>query len=97
MSRGCGRVAQGSAIVNTHVLFCVKSYPQKHAVRRPPATNTHRTTTIFYDKWLDQSMTYSSAYFEKDNQNLFDAQISKYKQIAKSLNLNENYRMCINT
>jgi Cyclopropane fatty acid synthase and related methyltransferases len=35
-------------------------------------------------------MTYSSAYFEKDNQNLFDAQISKYKQIAKSLNLNEN-------
>ena len=44
----------------------------------------------FYDKWLDQSMTYSSAYFEKDNQNLFDAQISKYKQIAKSLNLNEN-------
>ena len=44
----------------------------------------------FYDKWLDQSMTYSSAYFEKDNQNLFDAQISKYQQIAKSLNLNEN-------
>ncbi len=44
----------------------------------------------FYDKWLDQSMTYSSAYFDKDNQNLFDAQISKYKQIAKSLNLNEN-------
>ena len=44
----------------------------------------------FYDKWLDQSMTYSSAYFEQDNQNLFDAQISKYQQIAKSLNLNEN-------
>jgi cyclopropane-fatty-acyl-phospholipid synthase len=44
----------------------------------------------FYDKWLDQSMTYSSAYFEQDNQNLFDAQISKYHQIAKSLNLNEN-------
>ena len=47
----------------------------------------------FYDKWLDQSMTYSSAYFEKDNQNLFDAQISKYKQIAKSLNLNENSKV----
>ena len=47
----------------------------------------------FYDKWLDQSMTYSSAYFEKDNQNLFDAQINKYKQIADSLNLNENSKV----
>ncbi len=47
----------------------------------------------FYDKWLDQSMTYSSAYFDKDNQNLYDAQISKYHQIAKSLNLNENSKV----
>ena len=27
----------------------------------------------FYNKWLDSSMTYSSAYFEKENQNLFEA------------------------
>ena len=47
----------------------------------------------FYNKWLDQSMTYSSAYFDKDNQNLYDAQISKYYQIAKSLNLNENSKV----
>ena len=47
----------------------------------------------FYNKWLDQSMTYSSAYFDKDNQNLYDAQISKYDQIAKSLNLNENSKV----
>ena len=47
----------------------------------------------FYGKWLDQSMTYSSAYFDKDNQNLYDAQISKYYQIAKSLNLNENSKV----
>ncbi len=47
----------------------------------------------FYDKWLDQSMTYSSAYFDKNNQNLYDAQISKYHQIAKSLNLNENSKV----
>ncbi len=44
----------------------------------------------FYTKWLDKSMTYSSAYFEKENQNLFDAQINKYYKIAKALNLNEN-------
>ncbi len=47
----------------------------------------------FYTQWLDSSMTYSSAYFEKDNQNLFDAQINKYHKIAESLNLNENSKV----
>ena len=47
----------------------------------------------FYTKWLDKSMTYSSAYFEKENQNLFDAQLNKYHKIAESLNLNENSKV----
>ena len=38
-------------------------------------------------------MTYSSAYFEKENQNLFDAQLNKYHKIAESLNLNENSKV----
>ena len=44
----------------------------------------------FYKHWLDQSMTYSSAIFHENNINLFDAQINKYEQIAKPMNLNEN-------
>ena len=44
----------------------------------------------FYEKWLDQSMTYSSAIFDKKNTNLSDAQLNKYKKIAESLSLNEN-------
>ena len=44
----------------------------------------------FYEKWLDKSMTYSSAIFDKQNTNLPDAQINKYKKIADSLSLNEN-------
>ena len=44
----------------------------------------------FYELWLDQSMTYSSAIFCGKNKNLYDAQINKYKQIAYPLNLNEN-------
>ncbi len=44
----------------------------------------------FYEKWLDQSMTYSSALFDKKNTNLSDAQLNKYKKIADSLSLNEN-------
>ena len=47
----------------------------------------------FYTKWLDRSMTYSSAYFEKENQNLYDAQLNKYHKIAESLNLNENSKV----
>ncbi len=44
----------------------------------------------FYEKWLDQSMTYSSAIFDQQNTNLLDAQINKFKKIAESLSLNEN-------
>ncbi len=44
----------------------------------------------FYEKWLDQSMTYSSAIFDQKNTNLSDAQLNKYKKIADSLSLNEN-------
>ncbi len=44
----------------------------------------------FYEKWLDQTMTYSSAIFDQKNTNLPDAQINKYKKIADSLELNEN-------
>ncbi len=44
----------------------------------------------FYEKWLDNTMTYSSAIFDKQNTNLSDAQINKYKKIADSLSLNEN-------
>ena len=44
----------------------------------------------FYKHWLDQSMTYSSAIFNKKNDDLFEAQINKYNQIAKPMHLNEN-------
>ena len=35
-------------------------------------------------------MTYSSAIFSNENNNLYDAQINKYDQIAKPMQLNEN-------
>ena len=35
-------------------------------------------------------MTYSSAIFSQKDNNLYDAQIYKYEQIAKPMNLNEN-------
>ena len=44
----------------------------------------------FYEQWLDKTMTYSSAIFDKNNTSLSEAQINKYKKIADNLSLNEN-------
>jgi cyclopropane-fatty-acyl-phospholipid synthase len=41
----------------------------------------------FYDKWLDPTMTYSSAKFDRPGQSLPDAQTAKYKALAQSMGL----------
>ncbi len=41
----------------------------------------------FYAHWLDPTMTYSSARFETPDQPLEDAQLTKYRAIARNLNL----------
>ena len=47
----------------------------------------------FYKQWLDKTMTYSSAIFPVKNCDLYDAQIHKYDQIAKPMQLNENSKL----
>ena len=37
----------------------------------------------FYRLWLDESMTYSAALFESDDQSLADAQLNKYANLAR--------------
>ncbi len=39
----------------------------------------------FYKLWLDETMTYSSAYFEGEAKTLEEAQLQKYDQILKGL------------
>lgn len=41
----------------------------------------------FYTAWLDPTMTYSSAIFSAKDQPLQDAQLTKYRSIARNLNL----------
>jgi cyclopropane-fatty-acyl-phospholipid synthase len=41
----------------------------------------------FYSAWLDPTMTYSSALFEEDAQDLTAAQHNKYKRLAEAINL----------
>lgn len=41
----------------------------------------------FYARWLDPTMTYSSAVFSYDGEALEDAQVEKYRAVARSLGL----------
>jgi len=41
----------------------------------------------FYRQWLDPTMTYSSALFERDGMSLEDAQRNKWRRIAEELDL----------
>lgn len=43
----------------------------------------------FYQLWLDETMSYSCGYFNKDNDSLHDAQQQKVHHILKKLNLEE--------
>ena len=47
----------------------------------------------FYRLWLDSTMTYSSAVFERDDQSLPDAQMSKYRRIAEMLDLTSDHHV----
>ena len=44
----------------------------------------------FYDKWLDKSMTYSSAIFKTQTQKLFDAQVNKFENLSQLCSIKEN-------
>jgi cyclopropane-fatty-acyl-phospholipid synthase len=47
----------------------------------------------FYERWLDATMTYSSALFEAPGQNLEAAQLAKYRGIADALELKPGDRV----
>lgn len=47
----------------------------------------------FYQKWLDPSMTYSSARFAEPNVTLEEAQVAKYESLAKKLALRSDHHV----
>ena len=44
----------------------------------------------FYEKWLDESMTYSSAIFKDPEDNLYKGQINKFENLANITGVKEN-------
>lgn len=47
----------------------------------------------FYETWLDRTMTYSSAVFEKPGESLETAQTRKYRRLAEAMNLKAGHRV----
>jgi cyclopropane-fatty-acyl-phospholipid synthase len=47
----------------------------------------------FYERWLDPSMTYSSAWFERKGQKLDAAQRNKYAALAKAMDLKPGHHV----
>jgi len=47
----------------------------------------------FYERWLDPSMTYSSAKFDTPEQSLSDAQRNKYASLARRIELRPEHRL----
>jgi len=43
----------------------------------------------FYSLWLDETMSYSCAYFKNENDSLYEAQMNKIHHLLKKLNLKE--------
>ena len=44
----------------------------------------------FYEKWLDKSMTYSSGMFKNESDDLYNAQLNKYGNLAKITDIKNN-------
>ncbi len=47
----------------------------------------------FYALWLDPSMTYSSAFFSRDEMSLEEAQREKYRRLAEAADIHEGHRV----
>ena len=84
-----GRLAIGSLVVRISNMI-------RHVFNRNSRAGSKRNIEAhydlgndFYSAWLDPSMTYSSALFDRPNLSLEQAQTAKYARIADELDLRE--------
>jgi cyclopropane-fatty-acyl-phospholipid synthase len=71
-----------------------------HSMRSNTKTGSRKNISFHYDlgnsfyaKWLDQSMTYSSAIFEEESQDLGHAQKAKYRRLAELADIREGHHV----
>ncbi len=81
------RLARGSPLAR---MFHGLSHALRGNSRRGSKRNIHAHYDLgndFYARWLDPTMTYSSARFATPDQSLADAQTHKYASLARSIDL----------
>ena len=81
------RLVEGNAVMRVlNYLGHLVRPNTRHGARR----NIHAHYDLgnaFYQRWLDPSMTYSSARFERPEQSLTEAQRAKYASLARAMDL----------
>lgn len=78
-----GQLARGGWIVRSmNMLRHVFSRRNSRAGARKNIIAHYDLGNEFYERWLDPSMTYSSALFESPNQSLEQGQMNKYREIC---------------
>lgn len=64
-----------------------KNYSMKH--QKDDVTYHYDIGNEFYKLWLDETLSYSCAYFKSETDSLHDAQLNKIHHLLKKLNLKE--------
>jgi cyclopropane-fatty-acyl-phospholipid synthase len=92
MSKLGGRLSEIKPLRAVHAI--------KHKLRPNTRSGSRRNIAAhydlgnaFYEQWLDPSMTYSSALFEREGMSLEDAQIAKWRRIAELLDLKPGHTL----
>lgn len=73
--------------------FWQRIRPERRHDRVRSMNDHYNLGNSFYESWLDETMTYSSARFETPDQDLADAQRHKYEAIADSAGLGPGMRV----
>ncbi|MEQ9316195.1 MAG: cyclopropane-fatty-acyl-phospholipid synthase family protein [Henriciella sp.] len=83
-----GKLAVGGALVKiANKIRHIFNRNSKSGARRNIMAH-YDLGNAFYESWLDESMTYSSALFDRPNLSLEQGQASKYSSIASLINAN---------
>ena len=87
------RLVSGSPFVRTLNLV---AHAFNRNSRKGARRNIHAHYDLgnaFYSRWLDPTMTYSSARFERADQTLGEAQKAKYAALARQIDLREGHNL----
>ncbi len=85
----------------TVVLGMLRMFNKVYHQRRANSVGTARKnisehydlSNEFFSLWLDPTMTYSSAYFEREDMSLQDAQVAKYDRLSRLLKLKPEHHV----